>query len=70
MFTGIVEEAGRVAQVVETAHSIRLSVAAGTVALGTNIFWTRPELSPIKVDGRKLMRTAKLRVFAFVEVPA
>jgi hypothetical protein len=44
------------------------------LALGTNIFWTRPDLGPIKVDGRKLMRTAKLRVFSFmgvgVEVPA
>ena len=40
------------------------------VPLGTNIFWTRPELGPIKVDGRKLMRVAKLRVFAFVEVTA
>ena len=42
------------------------------VALGTNIFWTRPELGPIKlgsgVDGRKLMRVAKLRVFAFIDV--
>jgi hypothetical protein len=37
-------------------------------ALGTNIFWTRPELGPLKVDGRKLMRTAKLRVFSFIEV--
>lgn len=40
------------------------------VATGTNIFWTRPELEPIKVDGRKLMRVAKMRVFSFVEVPA
>jgi hypothetical protein len=44
------------------------------VALGTNIFWTRPELGPIKIDGRRLMRVAKLRVFSFigvgVEVPA
>jgi hypothetical protein len=40
------------------------------IALGTNIFWTRPELGPIKVDGHKLLRTAKLRVFAFTEVPA
>jgi hypothetical protein len=44
------------------------------LALGTNIFWTRPELGPVKVEGRKLMRTAKLRVFSFmdagVEVPA
>ena len=39
-------------------------------ALGTNIFWTRPELGPIKVDGHKLMRVAKLRVFSFAEVPA
>jgi hypothetical protein len=37
------------------------------VALGTNIFWTRPELGPIKIDGRKLMRAAKLRVFAFID---
>ena len=40
------------------------------VALGTNIFWTRPELGPIKVDGHKLMRVAKLRVFSLVEVQA
>ena len=40
------------------------------LATGTNIFWTRPELGPIKVDGRKLMRVAKLRVFSFVEVSA
>jgi hypothetical protein len=39
-------------------------------ALGTNIFWTRPELGPIKVEARKLMRVAKLRVFSFVEVRA
>jgi len=39
---------------------------------GTNIFWTRPELGPVQkvggVDGRRLARVAKLRVFSFVEV--
>jgi hypothetical protein len=40
------------------------------LALGTNIFWTRPELGPVKVEGRKLMRVAKLRVFSFIEVGA
>lgn len=39
-------------------------------AEGTNIFWTRPELGPLKVEGLRLLRTAKLRVFSFVEVPA
>lgn len=43
---------------------------AAPVELGTNIFWTRPELGPIKVDGRWLARAAKLRVFSFVEVYA
>jgi hypothetical protein len=43
---------------------------AAPVVLGTNIFWTRPELGPIKVDGRRLARVAKLRVFSFVEVYA
>jgi hypothetical protein len=43
---------------------------ASPVELGTNIFWTRPELGPIKVDGRRLARMAKLRVFSFVEVYA
>ena len=37
---------------------------------GTNIFWTRPELGPIKVHGRRLVRAAKMRVFSFVEVYA
>jgi hypothetical protein len=32
---------------------------------GTSIFWTRPELGPIKVDGRRLVRVAKMRVFSF-----
>jgi hypothetical protein len=41
---------------------------ATPVELGTNIFWTRPELGPIKVDGRRLARVAKLRVFSFIEV--
>ena len=40
------------------------------LAQGTNIFWTRPELGPIKIDGRRLARVAKLRVFSFVEVLA
>lgn len=38
------------------------------VAQGSNIFWTRPELGPIKVERHRLARVAKLRVFSFVEV--
>ena len=38
---------------------------AAPVSAGTNIFWTRPELGPIKVDGRRLARVAKMRVFSF-----
>src|SRR5437868_1842739 len=37
MFTGIVEESGRVAQVVETAQGIRLSIAAELVSSGAKI---------------------------------
>ena len=37
MFTGIVEEAGRVAEVRETPRGIRLSVAAEVVRVGTKI---------------------------------
>lgn len=41
-----------------------------SVALGGNVFWTRPELGPVKIEGRRLVRTAKLRVFGCVEVTA
>ena len=43
---------------------------ATPVAQGGNIFWTRPELGPIKIDRGRLARVAKLRVFSFVEVYA
>ena len=36
--------------------------------LGTNIFWTQPQLGTIVTDGPKLTRTAKLFVFSFAEV--
>jgi riboflavin synthase len=37
MFTGIVEEAGRVAQIVETAEGIRLSITAELVSIDAKI---------------------------------
>jgi hypothetical protein len=35
---------------------------------GQNIFWTRPRLGPVIEEGRRLMRTAQMQVFAFAEV--
>jgi hypothetical protein len=37
------------------------------VALGTNIFWTRPQLTAASANGNKLMRTATLQIFAHDE---
>ena len=40
------------------------------VALGGNIFWSTPEFAAPKIEGRKLIRSMFIDVFAAVEVAA
>jgi len=35
--------------------------------LGQKLFWSRPRLGTVKVDGRKLMRSAALEIYCFQE---
>lgn len=36
--------------------------------LGATIVWTRPTFEPLRIDGKRLSRTASLQVMAFSEV--